>query len=88
MSDFERALEAELLAAAHRRSTAARVRRRGLPTIFIAAVAAAALALFAFVPRGTTSAPSAPVTAPPCSAQESLLGAGSCTSDPFSSLSQ
>lgn len=87
MSDFERALEAELLAAARRRSAAARAWRLRLPTIFVAAVAAAAVGLFAFVPRGTTPDPSGPVAAPPCSAQESLLGAGSCTSDPFSSLS-
>ena len=40
MSDFERALEAELLAAARRRTAA---RRRSLPTFFVAAVATAAL---------------------------------------------
>ncbi len=87
MSDFERALEAELLAAARRRTVAAR-QRRHIPTFFIAAVATAALVLFALVPRGTTTAPSAPVTAPACSAQESLLRTGACTSNPFSSLSQ
>jgi len=84
--DFEHALEAELLAAARRR-TAARRRRR--PSALLAvAVVTASLALFALVPHGTTTAPSAPVSSPPCSAQESLLGAGSCTSNPVSSLSQ
>ena len=85
MSDFEHALEAELLAAA-RRSTARRRRRRRPPAIFAVAVATAGLAVIAFIPRGST-APSAPVAAPSCSAQESLLRAGSCTSNPFSSLS-
>ena len=84
MSDLERALEAELLSAARRR-TAARRRRRP-HALFAVAVATASLAVFALVPRGTTTAPSAPVSFPPCSAQESLLGAGPCTSDPFSSL--
>lgn len=85
MSDFELALERELLAAARRR-TAARRRRRP-PALFAVAVATASLAVFALVPRGTSTAPSAPVSSPPCSAQASLLGAGSCPSDPFSALS-
>ncbi|RKQ91686.1 hypothetical protein C8N24_1512 [Solirubrobacter pauli] len=84
MSDFEHALEAELLAAARRR-TAARRRRRP-SALFAVAVATASVAVFALVPHGTTPAPSAPLSSPPCSAQESLLGAGPCTSDPFSSL--
>ena len=96
MSDFERALEAELLAAARRR-TAARpgvLARRAAaalrrPTALLAAALAAGVASFAGVPAlvaTDTVTPSA-ITAPPCSAQESLLGAGPCTSDPFSSLS-
>ena len=87
-SDFERALEAELLAAARRRTVAARKRRR-TPTLFLAPALAGAVAAFAGVPAlvaTDTVTPSA-ITAPPCSAQESLLGAGSCTSNPFSSLS-
>jgi hypothetical protein len=86
-SDFERALEAELLAAARRRTVAARKRRR-TPTLFLATALAGAAA-FAGVPAlvaTDTVTPSA-ITAPPCSAQESLLGAGPCTSNPFSSLS-
>jgi len=86
MTEFERVLEAELLAAARRRSAARRRRRPS--ALFAVAVATASLAVFALVPRGTTTAPSVPVSSPPCSAQESLLGAGSCTSNPFSSLSQ
>ncbi|MDA0183352.1 hypothetical protein OJ997_23785 [Solirubrobacter phytolaccae] len=82
---FEHALEAELLSAARRRTAA---RRRRPPALFAVAVATATLALFALVPRGTTIAPSAPASSPPCSAQEALLRAGSCTSNPFSSLSQ
>lgn len=113
MSDFERALEAELLAAARRRTVARggvaalgravvappagaaspprprAVRRRGAPTVLLATALAGAVAAFAGVPAlvaTDTVTPSA-ITAPPCSAQESLLGAGPCTSDPFSSLS-
>jgi hypothetical protein len=88
MSDFERALEAELVAAARRRTVAARKRHR-TPTLFLATALAGAVATFAGVPAlvaTDTVTPSA-ITAPPCSAQESLLGAGSCTSNPFSSLS-
>ena len=88
MSDFERALEAELVAAARRRTVAARKRHR-TPTLFLATALAGAVAAFAGVPAlvaTDTGTPSA-ITAPPCSAQESLLGAGSCTSNPFSSLS-
>ena len=88
MSDFERALEAELMAAARRRTVAARKRHR-TPTLFLATALACAVAAFAGVPAlvaTDTVTPSA-ITAPPCSAQESLLGAGSCTSNPFSSLS-
>jgi hypothetical protein len=87
-SDFERALEAELMSAAHRRTAAARKRHR-TPTLLLATTLAAAVAAFAGVPAlvaTDTVTPSA-ITAPPCSAQESLLGAGSCTSNPFSSLS-
>ena len=86
MSDFEHALEAELLAAARRR-TAARRRRRP-PALFAVGLATASVVAFVLVPHGTSTAPSAPVSSPPCSAQESLLGAGPCTSNPFSSLSQ
>ena len=88
MSDFERALEAELLAAARRR-TAAR-RRRHTPTFLLATALTAAVATFAGLPAlvATDTVTPSSITAPPCSAQESLLGAGSCTSDPFSSLSQ
>ena len=88
MSDFECALEAELVAAARRRTVAARKRHR-TPTLFLATALAGAVAAFAGVPAlvaTDTVTPSA-ITAPPCSAQESLLGAGSCTSNPFSSLS-
>ncbi len=87
MSDFERALEAELLAAARRRTAA---RRRHVPTFLLATALTAAVASFAGVPAlvATDTVAPAAITAPPCSAQESLLGAGSCTSDPFSSLSQ
>lgn len=87
MSDFERALESELLAAARRR-VVARHRLR-VPKVFLAAALTGAVAAFAGVPAlvaTDTVTPSA-ITAPPCSAQESLLGAGSCTSNPFSSLS-
>jgi hypothetical protein len=87
MSDFERALEAELLAAARRRTAARRPLR--VPKLFLATALAGAVAAFAGVPAlvaTDTVTPSA-ITAPPCSAQESLLGAGPCTSDPFSSLS-
>ena len=87
-NDFERALEAELLAAARRRTVAARKRHR-TPTLFLATALAGAVAAFAGVPAlvATDTVAPAAITAPPCSAQESLLGAGSCTSDPFSSLS-
>ena len=88
MSDFERALETELLAAARRRTLAARKRRR-VPTLLLATALAGAVAAFAGVPAlvaTDTVTPSA-ITAPSCSAQESLLGAGPCTSNPFSSLS-
>ena len=98
MSDFERALEAELLAAARRTATrpgavarrAAAALRRGRPSLLLATALAGAVAAFAGVPAlvATDSAVPSSLTAPPCSAQESLLGAGSCTSDPFSSLSQ
>ena len=88
-SDFERALEAELMAAARRRDGRPARKRHRTPTLFLATALAGAVAAFAGVPAlvaTDTVAPSA-ITAPPCSAQESLLGAGSCTSDPFSSLS-
>jgi hypothetical protein len=87
-SDFERALEAELMSAAHRRTAAARKRHR-TPTLFLATTLAAAVAAFAGVPAlvATDTVTPSVITAPPCSAQESLLGAGSCTSNPFSSLS-
>ena len=88
MSDFERALESELLAAARRR-TLAPCKRRRVPTLFLATALAGAVAAFAGVPAlvaTDTVTPSA-ITASPCSAQESLLGAGPCTSNPFSSLS-
>ncbi len=91
-SDFERALEVELLAAARRRTVARRgvgARRRGAPAVLLATALAGAVAVLAGVPAlvaTDTVTPSA-ITAPPCSAQESLLGAGPCTSNPFSSLS-
>ena len=89
MSDFVDALEAELLAAARRRAAAPAGRRRGLPRSSSPRSPPAALAVFALVPRGTTSAPSGARPAPPCSAQESLAAARArCTSNPFSSLSQ
>ena len=82
-----------MLVAAARRSRRApprrRRKRRRTPTLFLATALAGAVAAFAGVPAlvaTDTVTPSA-ITAPPCSAQESLLGAGSCTSDPFSSLS-
>ncbi|MBE2318850.1 hypothetical protein DVA67_022940 [Solirubrobacter sp. CPCC 204708] len=87
MNDFERALERELLAAARRRTAA---RRRRTPTLFLATALATGVAAFAGAPAlvATDTSSSGAITAPPCSAQESLLGAGACTSNPFSSLTQ
>ena len=83
-----------MLAAARRRAARRRHGRRSQApprrrTLFLATALAGAVATFAGVPAlvaTDTVTPSA-ITAPPCSAQESLLGAGSCTSNPFSSLS-
>lgn len=85
MSDFEQALEAELLVAARRRAA----KRRRVPTLVLATALTGAVAAFAGVPAliATDSVTPPVLTAPPCSAQESLLRAGPCTSNPFSSLS-
>ncbi len=86
MSDFEHALEAELLAAARRR-TAARagaVRPRSSPwRVATASLASSPSSRTGRPPRRRRQSSSSP-----CSARSQLLGAGPCTSNPFSSLSQ
>jgi hypothetical protein len=88
MSDFVRDLEAELLAAARRRTARARRWSRRRPPALVAAVAvAAALIAVALLPRaGAPSASVAPAQARTCTVfpdASLLLRDAPCTSNPF-----
>ncbi len=88
MSDFVRELEAELLAAARRRTARARRWSRRRPPAFLAALAvAAALIAVALLPRAhDPSGAVAPAQARSCSVfpdASVLLRDAPCTSNPF-----